>query len=314
MSNVISYEELQQRVSKLSAHVLEPTPIERKTVWDKLFCTAFMEQLQAGFALFNEDFVLLKCNRVYADFITRHTPYTPEQALGTSHFDYKPGSAKYSAPWFRHVRDSGRAETSYDFELRVLRDGEYYLSFWDVHLSPIADQTGRMVGTVMCCLDVTQRHALKEALREKERLLASHRHSLEDMEAAIRVLLTLKEKDKSQLQQQLFTNFEQTLYPWLQRLKGTRLNAEQRNCVEMIETNLANLTSPFVTAMCSKIRGLTPAEIQVAQLVRAGKTSKEIGSLLMVSKECVDFHRNNLRKKLGLNKAKVSLRSHLCSF
>ncbi len=134
------------------------------------------------------------------------------------------------------------------------------------------------------------------------------------MEAAIRVLLTLREKDKGQVQQQLFTNVEQTLYPWLERLKGTRLNAEQRTCVEMIESNLANLTSSFATSMCSRIRGLTPAEMHVAQLVRAGKTSKEIASLLRVSKDCVDFHRNNLRKKLGLNRQKVSLRSHLCSF
>jgi PAS domain S-box-containing protein len=287
---------------------------ERTEVWEKLFCTASVEQLQAGFALFNEDFVLLRCNRVYADFISRHTPYTPEQALGMSHFDYKPGSAQYSAAWFRHVRDSGQADTCYDFELRVLRDGIYVLSFWDVHLSPIVDQTGRMVGSVMCCLDVTERHALKEALRENEGMLAAHRHSIEDMEAAIRVLLTLREKDKGQLEQQLFTNFEQTLYPWLERLKGTRLSAEQRICVEMIESNLADLTSSFVPGMRSRIKGLTPAEIHVAQLVRAGKTSKEIASLLMVSKECVDFHRNNLRKKLGLNKQKVSLRSHLCSF
>ena len=86
MSNMISYEELQQRVTKLSAHVLEPTPIERKAVWDKLFCTAFIEQLQAGFALFNEDFVLLKCNPIYADFIRRHTPYTADQALGIGAF------------------------------------------------------------------------------------------------------------------------------------------------------------------------------------------------------------------------------------
>lgn len=314
MPNLIPYEELQQRISKLSARVLEPAPAERKEVWEKLFCHASIEQLQAGFALFNEEFVLQKCNHVYADFISRHTPFTPEQALGMSHFDYKPGSARYTAAWFRHVRDSGRAETSYDFELRVLRDGIYVLSFWDVCLSPIVDQTGRMVGSVMCCLDVSERHALKEALREKEQMLAATRRSLQDMEAAIRVLLTLREKDKGQVRQELFTNFERTLYPWLERLKGTRLNAEQRFLVEMIESNLDDVTSSLVANMCSRIRGLTPAEIQVAQLVKAGKTSKEIASLMMVSKESVDFHRNNLRKKLGLNKRKVNLRSHLCSF
>ena len=216
-------------------------------------------------------------------------------------------------PWFRHVRDSGQAATCYEFELRVLRDRLYVLSYWDVHLSPIVDQTGRVVGSVMCCLDVTERHALREALREKENILAGNRSSLEDMEAAIRVLLTLR-RDKGQLEQQVLTNLGHSIYPWLERLKGTRLDAEQRICVDMIESNLGEVTSSFVSSMCSGIRGLTPTEFRVAQLVRAGKTSKEIASLLMVSKECVDFHRNNLRKKLGLNKQKFSLRSHLCSF
>lgn len=313
MPNLISYEDLRQRISKLSAHALEPEPAERKEVWDELFCTARMDQLQAGFALFSEDFVLLKCNQVYENFIIRHTPYRPEQALGMSHFDYKPGSAKYSAAWFRHVRDSGRTETSYDFELGVLRGGIYALSFWDVQLAPVLDQAGRMAGSVMCCLDVTERHALNQGLREKQKLLGPDRCSLDDMEAAIRVLLTLREKDKGQLLQKLSLNFEQNLYPWLERLKGSRLNAEQRTCVEMIESNLACLTSSFGTGVYSRIQGLTPAEVQVAQLVRAGKTSKEIASVLTVSKECVDFHRNNLRKKLGLNRQKVGLRSYLSS-
>jgi len=312
MPNLISYEDLQQRIRRLSAHALEPEPAERKEVWDELFCTARMDQLQAGFALFSEDFVLLKCNQVYENFIIRHTPYRPEHALGMSHFDYKPGSAKYSAAWFRHVRDSGRTETSYDFELGVLRGGIYALSFWDVQLAPVLDQTGRMAGSVMCCLDVTERHALNEG-REKQRLLDADRCSPEDMEAAIRVLLTLREKDQGQLLQQLSLNFEQTLCPWLERLKGTRLSADQRICVEMIESNLARLTSSFGPGAYSRIKGLTPAEVQVAQLVRAGKTSKEIASVLAVSKECVDFHRNNLRKKLGLNKQKVGLRSYLSS-
>jgi DNA-binding CsgD family transcriptional regulator len=263
--------------------------------------------------LFNEDFVLLKCNRVYADFIRKHTPYTVEQALGMTHFDYKPGSGEFSSPWFRHVRDSFQAETCYDFELRVLRNGQYVLSYWDVHLSPIVDQSGRVAGTLMYCLDVTDKKVMKKELAEKEQRCAEYEHVIEEMKAALRVLLKLREEDRKQLEERVSTNFEQTLCPWIDRLKRTRLDSEQKSCVEMIEANLGDLTASFVARICSTSSGFTPAELQVAQLVKTGRTSKEIADLLGVSKQCVDFHRNNLRKKLGLNNQKVNLRSHLCS-
>jgi DNA-binding CsgD family transcriptional regulator len=269
--------------------------------------------MPAGFAFFNEDFVLQRCNAVYADFIRLHTPYHVEQALGMCHFDYKPGSAPFIAPWFRHVRDSGKAETCYDFELRVLRDGDYVLSYWDVHLAPLLDQTGRTVGTLMCCIDVTERKMVKRALLERDERLSESERSLEEVKAALRVLLKLREEDRSKLERRLLTNVEQMLLPWMERLKNTRLDAEQKICLEMIESNLADLTSSLVCKIFSKLSNLTPTEMQVAQLVKTGKTSKEIAWVLGVSKECVDFHRNNVRKKLGLNRQKVNLRSYLLS-
>jgi len=249
---------------------------------------------------------------MYEDFIHQHTPYKPEKALGMTHFDYKPGSEKFSAPWFRHVRDSGRPETSYDFELRVLRDGQYVLSYWDVYLSPILDEAGRVGGTIMCCIDVTARHVVKKILEEREKKLNASERSLANMKAALRALLDLREEDKSRLEEQLLASLEQKLCPWIETLKRTRLDGEQKTCVEMIESNLIKLTPLFTRGISSRVFRLTPTEMQVAQLVKLGKTSKEIASVLAVSKECVDFHRYNLRKKFGLNKQKTSLRNHLC--
>ncbi|MGA2402778.1 MAG: LuxR C-terminal-related transcriptional regulator [Syntrophobacteraceae bacterium] len=313
MQCTISHRDLNQRVTELHKGVLNTTQTERKAVWERLLAEPLIDELPAGFALFNEDFVLLKCNRTYGDFIRRHTPYTAEKAVGMSHFDYKPGSEKFSGTWFRYVRDSGRGESCYDFELGVLKDGRYAMSHWDVHLSPVTDQAGRLAGTAMYCLDVTERKAIKKDLVEEEVRLAAVRPGVEEMKTALRVLLALREEDRSQLERRLLTNLEQTLSPWIERLKRTRMDIEQKTCVDLIESSLTNITSSLANGVSSGIAKLTAREMEVVQLLKLGKTSKEIASLLGVCKECVDFHRNNLRKKLGLNKQKVSLRTHLYS-
>jgi DNA-binding CsgD family transcriptional regulator len=57
----------------------------------------------------------------------------------------------------------------------------------------------------------------------------------------------------------------------------------------------------------------TPSEIQIANLLRQGKPNKEIGELLNTSQRTVAFHRENIRKKLGLKNKKINLKSYLIS-
>lgn len=56
---------------------------------------------------------------------------------------------------------------------------------------------------------------------------------------------------------------------------------------------------------------LSACEIKVAELVRQGKTTKEIAVNLCVAKSTIDYHRNRIRQKLGLNKKKINLRTFL---
>ncbi len=60
-------------------------------------------------------------------------------------------------------------------------------------------------------------------------------------------------------------------------------------------------------------KSLTPQEIQIAELIRQGKRSKEIAALFGLSVGTVITHRNNIRKKLNLSSRDANLRSHLLS-
>ena len=87
----------------------------------------------------------------------------------------------------------------------------------------------------------------------------------------------------------------------------------KRQFLEILESNLNDIVSPFLKKLSSQYLNLTPTEIQVANLIREGKSTKEIAEVLTISERAIEFHRNNIRDKLGLKKEKANLRSYLLS-
>jgi DNA-binding CsgD family transcriptional regulator len=71
------------------------------------------------------------------------------------------------------------------------------------------------------------------------------------------------------------------------------------------------MASPFVRRLGQSALGLTPRELEVAEMVRNGYSSKEIAERLHISPKAVAFHRGNLRKKLGIKSRRESLRVRL---
>jgi DNA-binding NarL/FixJ family response regulator len=53
--------------------------------------------------------------------------------------------------------------------------------------------------------------------------------------------------------------------------------------------------------------------LQVANLVRKGKSTKEIASIMIVSEKTIETHRKHIRVKLGLKSRKINLQTHLMS-
>ena len=46
-------------------------------------------------------------------------------------------------------------------------------------------------------------------------------------------------------------------------------------------------------------------------MVRSGMATKEIADFMNISIDAVDFHRKNIRKKLGINKKGINLYTYL---
>jgi DNA-binding CsgD family transcriptional regulator len=83
--------------------------------------------------------------------------------------------------------------------------------------------------------------------------------------------------------------------------------------VNILESNLNDIVSPFLNRLSSKYLKLTPTEIRVANLVKEGKTTKDIAEIMNLAKKTIDSYRENIRRKLGLKNKKTNLRTHLLS-
>ena len=108
-------------------------------------------------------------------------------------------------------------------------------------------------------------------------------------------------------------NVKELLLPYLEELNKGRLDAKSKMQVSILETNLKNIISPFTHRLSSKYSGFTPREIQVANLIRQGKGTKEISESMGVSRSAINLYRNNIRKKLGISKDKSNLVTFLSS-
>jgi len=135
---------------------------------EKQLSESIIENTPAGIAFLDNDFVLRKCNRVYADLIRTYSPYTPEQVLGMSYYDYAPGSRPQVEEWFKKVRDFSQTETRYGFELTLKSEGSELKTYWDTSIAPVLDQSGRVEGILILTQDVTERKRGEEALRKSE--------------------------------------------------------------------------------------------------------------------------------------------------
>ncbi len=148
-------------------------------------------------------------------------------------------------------------------------------------------------------------------LSELEQRLREQAGELEEMRAALNVLLRSREEDRNALERCVLANVEKLIEPFLSRLEKSRLNDQQQSLVEIIRKNLDELTATFAWKCSSRVGLLTPAEVQIANLIKLGKRTKEIAQILRLSPGTISIHRKNIRKKLELTHRKVNLQTIL---
>jgi PAS domain S-box-containing protein len=177
----------------------------------------------------------------------------------------------------------------------------------------VQDSEGKFSQFRTALTDINERKQAEEVLLEKEKELENQAQHLEKMNTALKVLLAHRNEEMKKIEENMLANVGKLIMPYIEKMEGRQIDASNGACLSIIKSNLLDLVSPFANRLSSKLLNLTRKEIQIADLIKKEKTSKEIGTLMNLSLHAISFHRNNIRKKLGLVNKDINLISYLQS-
>jgi PAS domain S-box-containing protein len=231
---------------------------------------------------------------------------TPEELMGK-----KSNSIVHPEDKERHRQCAsemlkGKRSSSHEFRI-IGRSGEIH---WIMETVTPIIYKGRpaILGNSM---DITERKQAEEALEKREMELEVKTHELEDMNSALRVLMKQRDEDRNELEQKVLSNIKVLILPHMEKLKN-HVDLHGMSYVNVLESNLRDIMSPFAQKLSVTYLNLTKREVQVANLIKEEKTTEEISAFLNISISAVNVYRYHIRHKLGLSK-KQNLRSYLSS-
>jgi len=281
---------------------------------DESLANIILDALSAHIAILDQNGVILKTNRAWQRFADKNQMQHSAGSLPVNYLsvcDLATGDnsqeARTVAKGIRSVIKGEVDEFLLDYPCHSPTEKRWF--YMRVTRIP---GSGPM-RAVVSHENITALKLAEEALKDHEQELERKTQHLEEVNTALKVLLEQREKDKAELEGKVLKNISVLISPYISKLKNKNLKSSDKALVDIIDTNLQDIVSPLLQRLTNTKIILTPQEIQVATLVKEGKSSKEIADILTVSETTVSFHRKNLRKKLGLSHSRKNLRAHLLS-
>jgi PAS domain S-box-containing protein len=243
--------------------------------------------------------------------------YTREETIGKKIYEFLPLLPEEWQKLIGFTKDvlTGKSSKTKRWEFKAIdRNGEkVYLE-----ANPqLIKRDGKIVGIFAIFRDVSQRKHEEELLlkttEQLDKLLQERTSDMKELDTALKVMLKRIEGVKTEIRDQIIFNVSEFVLPYLEKIKKTNLNEVQRTYLNSLEKNLNDITAPILRGVSTKYLKLTPTEIQVANLIKQGKDTKEIAGTLFMSARTIETHRYNIRNKLGLKGKKLNLRTYLTS-
>jgi DNA-binding CsgD family transcriptional regulator len=280
----------------------------------KRLARTILDSLSAHIAILDKDGYILATNKAWREFASSNQLEMRSEAISVNYLEICDSAVGESseqagrvAEGIRAVLSGGEKEFLLDYPCHSPDARRWFY----MRVTPIPG--GGAMRAVVSHENITALKLAEESIRIREQELEEKTRRLEETNTALKVILRQREEDKQLLEERMLRNVKELVKPYVDRLKNSNLKPAGRELVDIIDRSLEDLASPLLQRLSAAKLFLTPQEVQVAQLVKDGKSSKEIAGILNVSVTTVSFHRKNLRKKLGLGNRQTNLRTYLLS-
>ncbi len=213
---------------------------------------------------------------------------------------------EYAGKLFQAIEERGYFELS-DFMMRRA-DGKIFPT--EQSVVALEDDAGERIGWISVVRDVTERLQARKELKAANDRLDAERAALQEKNIVLKGVLSEIEEEKHRIKAQIRKNVEKVILPSLKRL-GDKVTSDTRNYVDLLERDLMDIASPFLDDLESRLVNLSPRETEICNMVKRGCPTKEIAENFSVSVQTINKQRYRIRRKLGLNKADINLRTFL---
>ncbi len=300
---------LLNRIAELEAKIkaLEQTAIENSREY--VFHKTIFENASDQITLIDNNGIFLDVNEQAVDVFG----FTREEIVGKSIFDIEylaPEEMKNLEQNFYLDIDNPEKKIN---EYKGLRKDKSTVYF-EASSRPVYEND-TLIGYVAIIRDISKRKAVEfELQKHREQLeqkVGERTRRLNEINTAMEVLLEKRTRDRKEMEEKILYNVKELILPGLEKVKQGEKNESRITDFELIESNLNDIISPFAHNLSSKKFGLTPTELKIANRIRHGLSTKEIAGYLNLSNHTIQFHRANIRKKLGISGDKTNLRTHL---
>lgn len=148
-------------------------------------------------------------------------------------------------------------------------------------------------------LSIQKNSLVSQVQQQKEELLETN--------AALRIILRQRDIEKNDLAADLTARFFREILPYLEKLNRSHLHDVQQHYLDIAMMNLANIFTPSAQKKTFSYKPFTQMEAKIVNLIKQGKKTKDVASILQVSIGTIRTHRENIRKKLQITNTQKSL-------
>lgn len=278
------------------------------------FARTILNSLSAHIAIIDEHGMILETNLAWRQFAQCNEISMRPDTLHVNYLDICDAATGDSAERSKEVAEGIRQVIRGDIEEFVIdypcHSPDQKRWFYMRATRAVGDGPLRVV---VSHENITALKTAEEQLKHREEQLQEKTRHLEEANSALRAVIRQSDAAKKELEEIVLQNIRESILPKVKNLQDRCSTSEVRQLADRIEEDLQDIASPFLHRLSNAVSVLTPQEMKIAMLIKDGQSSKEIAAQLNLSGPTINFHRQNLRRKLGLAGTPGNLRTHLLS-